>query len=406
MAAAAVAVRRGVRRAEVRRHARRQRRLHQSRQVRGGADARRRRDRADGRALRVGRRDGAALRDRGRAQGAGARGPRQGRRRALVLVRGGEHLSGGGAPRHVRVRRGGEVPRGASAETDGGACAGGRAARSAFGVEEGGDEVSDAHAADAGRVAGRRGVHRGTRRPRARAAHHRRRPRADPRLRHARGPASVAVRSRDRGRAARRRAVPDDVRLQGAALKRVLLLLLFAATAYAADPLIDSLGPGDAESKWFTVAVAHKAMALAGLGRNDDAIWYWHVALNLYPAIGESDMSMFGAPAEFLKAHPLVMPKVPPFGGAIHAPVTLKRVEPRYPQGAMYFHVTGIAIFESVITSNGDVRDVQMLKGLPSASLSYCALEALRQWKFKPATRDGQPIDVLFNLPFNFKMRN
>ena len=110
-------------------------------------------------------------------------------------------------------------------------------------------------------------------------------------------------------------------------LARVLLPLLFAVSAYAADPfisrlgdsatalksgdyakalkiderliddMVERLGPGDAESKWFAVAVLHKAVALAGLGRNDDAVWYWHVALNIYPAIAESDMSMFGAPA-------------------------------------------------------------------------------------------------------------
>lgn len=73
--------------------------------------------------------------------------------------------------------------------------------------------------------------------------------------------------------------------------------------------------------------------------------------------------------------------------------------------GARYFHVTGPAIFESVIDKNGSVRDIEVLRALPSAPLTYCALEALRQWKFKPATIDGQPVEVLFNLTFNFKMR-
>ena len=218
-------------------------------------------------------------------------------------------------------------------------------------------------------------------------------------------------------------------------LARVLLPLLFAVSAYAADPfisrlgdsatalksgdyakalkiderliddMVERLGPGDAESKWFAVAVLHKAVALAGLGRNDDAVWYWHVALNIYPAIAESDMSMFGAPAEFLKQHPLAPPAASPVGGNIHPPKTIKRVEPRYPMGARAFRVSGIAIFTCVIDKNGSLSDIAMKKALPAPTLSYMAMEALRQWKFEPATIDGKPVDVFFNLTISYTLR-
>lgn len=227
---------------------------------------------------------------------------------------------------------------------------------------------------------------------------------------------------------------------------RIAFLLLFiAVSAYATDPLISrlgdsatalkkgdyaaalkiderlikqmmrELGPGDAESKWFSVAVAHKALALAGLGRNDDALWYWHVALTIYPAIAEADMSMFGAPAEFLKQHPFTPPpalfeitsKLPPQSvpANVQAPKAIKRVEPLYPEGARAFRVSGIAIFACVIDVTGSVTDIAMKKGLPAPTLSYTAMEALHQWKFEPGKLDGKPVPVLFNLTINYTLR-
>ncbi|HEY6138903.1 MAG TPA: energy transducer TonB [Thermoanaerobaculia bacterium] len=219
-------------------------------------------------------------------------------------------------------------------------------------------------------------------------------------------------------------------------MKRALFLLLLATSAYATDPLIvrigasatalktgdyagalkiderlirdmlDRLGPGQEESKWFAVAVVHKAVALAGLGREDDAIWYWHVALNILPAIAETDMSMFGAPAVFLKQHPLQHPEIPLVAWNVKPPSTRTRVQPRYPLGMRTFGVTDIAIvIQAVIDKEGNVRDIEVKRAPPTATLTFAALEALRQWKFHPATIDGKAIDVAFNLTANFKLK-
>jgi TonB family protein len=174
------------------------------------------------------------------------------------------------------------------------------------------------------------------------------------------------------------------------------------------DDMLGFLGPGETETKWFSVAVAQKAIALAGLGREDDAIWYWHVALNLYPAVEKGDMSAFGAPAEFLRKHPLEpfadVPKLPsPKPPNATYPVPSKRVEPRYPGGARASGASGIVILESVIDKNGIVRNVELKRANPAVTLSFAAMEALRRWTFQPATIDGKPVDVRFNLTINFK---
>ena len=90
-------------------------------------------------------------------------------------------------------------------------------------------------------------------------------------------------------------------------------------------------------------------------------------------------------------------------GGDVKAPVVINRVEPVYPEVARKARISGIVIVECIIDKGGTVRDVQVLKGLPFG-LDQAAVEAVKKWKFKPGTLNGQPVDVIFNLTVNFKL--
>ncbi|MEA2337029.1 MAG: hypothetical protein QOE82_1036, partial [Thermoanaerobaculia bacterium] len=85
------------------------------------------------------------------------------------------------------------------------------------------------------------------------------------------------------------------------------------------------------------------------------------------------------------------------------APVVTYKVDPIYPEEARRERISGIVIIETVIDRNGVVKDVTVLKPLP-AGLSEAAVDAVKQWTFKPGTLDGQPVDVIFNLTVNFKL--
>jgi TonB family protein len=89
-------------------------------------------------------------------------------------------------------------------------------------------------------------------------------------------------------------------------------------------------------------------------------------------------------------------------GGDVKAPVVIKRVEPQYTEMAKRDRIAGIAILEILVTRDGDVREATVLKGLPGG-LSESAVDAVKQWKFRPGTINGQPVDVLFNITVNFR---
>ena len=82
----------------------------------------------------------------------------------------------------------------------------------------------------------------------------------------------------------------------------------------------------------------------------------------------------------------------------------IKRIEPRYPEKARLLRISGIVILECTIDKSGVVRDGRVLKGLPVPTMAYAALEAVRHWTFQPATVDGEPVNVFFNLTINFRL--
>jgi TonB family protein len=90
-------------------------------------------------------------------------------------------------------------------------------------------------------------------------------------------------------------------------------------------------------------------------------------------------------------------------GGDVKAPILTHRVEPIYTVEARRARISGIVIVEVVIDKNGRVKDAMVLKGLPFG-LDQAAIDAVRQWEFRPATLNGEPVDVIFNLTINFRL--
>jgi protein TonB len=61
-------------------------------------------------------------------------------------------------------------------------------------------------------------------------------------------------------------------------------------------------------------------------------------------------------------------------------------------------------LLEIVVRRDGSVSDVKLISGLPSG-LNDRAIAAVRQWRFSPATRLGQPVDVIVEVAVEFKLR-
>jgi len=80
-------------------------------------------------------------------------------------------------------------------------------------------------------------------------------------------------------------------------------------------------------------------------------------------------------------------------GGEVKAPVAIKRVEPHYPKVKV---TSGLVILEMIVTRDGNVRDIKILRG--SRAYAKAAVDAIAQWKFKPATLKGKPVDVVYNM--------
>ena len=90
-------------------------------------------------------------------------------------------------------------------------------------------------------------------------------------------------------------------------------------------------------------------------------------------------------------------------GGNVKAPVVIVRVEPQYTEVARKARIKGIVIVEAVIDRQGNVTEARILKPLPMG-LDQEALRAIRLWKFKPGTLNGQPVPVYYNLTVNFRL--
>jgi TonB family protein len=95
-----------------------------------------------------------------------------------------------------------------------------------------------------------------------------------------------------------------------------------------------------------------------------------------------------------------------PAGRAVVMPVLLTQVRPAYTEAAMAARVEGVVVMRAVVLADGSVGEVAVTKSLDAEhGLDDSAVAALRQWRFRPGTKDGMPVAVQVIIETQFTLR-
>ena len=86
----------------------------------------------------------------------------------------------------------------------------------------------------------------------------------------------------------------------------------------------------------------------------------------------------------------------------VAGPAPLLKVDPKYPPTLINERVEGEVILYAVIRRDGSVDSIQLVRGI-DAQLDENAMNALSQWKFRPASKQGSPVELeaIVHIPFH-----
>lgn len=82
----------------------------------------------------------------------------------------------------------------------------------------------------------------------------------------------------------------------------------------------------------------------------------------------------------------------------------IKQVQPVYPRTAIEMHIEGAVELLATVTKNGNISEAKVLSG--DKQLAHAAVDAVKQWKYKPYLLNGEPVDIQTQITVNFKLPN
>lgn len=91
-------------------------------------------------------------------------------------------------------------------------------------------------------------------------------------------------------------------------------------------------------------------------------------------------------------------------GAGISPPALVREVKPLYTEEGRRRSIEGDVVLEVVVRRDGSVGNVRVIRHL-GAGLDERAMDAVRQWRFTPARRQGAPVDVVVEVSVDFKLR-
>jgi protein TonB len=80
----------------------------------------------------------------------------------------------------------------------------------------------------------------------------------------------------------------------------------------------------------------------------------------------------------------------------------IHKVQPQYPPLARQARIQGVVVLEALIGKDGTITNLHVVSGHPM--LTNAALEAVKEWRYKPYYLNGEPVEVSTTINVNFTL--
>src|SRR5271165_4968744 len=117
--------------------------------------------------------------------------------------------------------------------------------------------------------------------------------------------------------------------------------------------------------------------------------------------------SMGGVIGSVLSSTPTVAPKIATpqrvrVSSGVVSGLLVRKVNPVYPPLARQARIQGTVVLQAQISKDGNIENLQLISGHPM--LAPAAIEAVKQWKYKPYLLNGEPVEVETQVQVNFTL--
>jgi periplasmic protein TonB len=93
-------------------------------------------------------------------------------------------------------------------------------------------------------------------------------------------------------------------------------------------------------------------------------------------------------------------------GDGVTMPVIVREVRPEYTSEARKARIQGTVTLDVVVVEDGTVGEVKVTRSLDEEyGLDEQAVKAMKQWSFKPGTKDGKPVAVRVDVQMSFTLK-
>lgn len=98
----------------------------------------------------------------------------------------------------------------------------------------------------------------------------------------------------------------------------------------------------------------------------------------------------------------LAPPTVVRVSSGVSQGLLIRKITPTYPPLARQARIQGAVVMEAMISADGSIDNLRVISGHPM--LVYAAVEAVKQWRYRPYLLNGTPVEVQTTIQVNFNL--